>query len=121
MGSQIAAHCVNAGFDVLLLDIAPTELTTHEAAKGLTLDSKPVRNRIVNAGMDAAKKIKPAAFFSSKPAGSIRAGNFDDDLGQLSGVDWVIEAVVEKLEVKRDLFGRVEKFLKPNAIISSNT
>ncbi|HKA21182.1 MAG TPA: 3-hydroxyacyl-CoA dehydrogenase/enoyl-CoA hydratase family protein [Blastocatellia bacterium] len=121
MGSQIAAHCVNAGFDVLLLDIVPTELTPQEAARGLTLDSKPVRNRIVNAGLDVANKIRPAAFFSSKPAGAIRTGNFDDDLGQLSGVDWVIEAVVERLEVKRDLLSRIEKFLKSDAIISSNT
>src|SRR5215813_10561163 len=121
MGSQIAAHCANAGFDVLLLDIVPTELTPQEAARGLTLESKQVRNRIVNAGLDVAKKIKPAAFFSSKPAGAIKTGNFDDDLEQLSGVDWVIEAVVEKLEVKRDLLARVEKYLEPYAIISSNT
>ena len=121
MGSQIAAHCVNAGFDVLLLDIVPTEPTPQETARGLTLDSKPVRNRIVNTGLDAAKKMRPAAFFSSKPAGRIQTGNFDDDLGQLSGVDWVIEAVVEKLEVKRDLFGRVETLVNPDAIISSNT
>jgi 3-hydroxyacyl-CoA dehydrogenase len=121
MGSQIAAHCANAGFDVLLLDIVPNELTPQEAATGLTLESKQVRNRIVNAGFDAARKIKPAAFFSSKPAGIIQTGNFDDDLGQLSGVDWVIEAVVERLEIKRDLFARVEKFLQPDTIISSNT
>jgi 3-hydroxyacyl-CoA dehydrogenase len=81
MGSQIAAHCVNAGFDVLLLDIVPRELTPQEAAQGLTLESKQVRNRIVNAGLDSAKKIRPAAFFSSKPAGTIESGNFDDDLG----------------------------------------
>ena len=64
MGAQIAAHCANAGLDVLLLDIAPRELTKQEEAHGLTLESKQVRNSIVNAGLEAAKKIKPAAFFS---------------------------------------------------------
>jgi 3-hydroxyacyl-CoA dehydrogenase len=121
MGAQIAAHCANAGLDVLLLDIAPKELTKQEEARGLTLESKPVRNRIVNAGLEAAKKIKPAAFFSPKLTGRITPGNFEDDLEKVAEVDWVIEAVVEKLEIKRELFKRVEKFLQPDTIISSNT
>jgi len=121
MGAQIAAHCANAGLNVLLLDIAPKELTKQEEARGLTLESRQVRNRIVNAGLEAAKRIKPAAFFSSKLAGLITTGNFDDDLEKVSAVDWVIEAIVEKLEIKRDLFTRVEAFLKPTTIISSNT
>ncbi len=121
MGAQIAAHCANAGLDVLLLDIAPKELTKQEEARGLTLATKQVRNRIVNAGLEAAKKIKPSAFFSTKLAGLITTGNLDDDLEKVSGVDWVIEAVVEKLPIKRDLFTRIEAFLKPDTIISSNT
>jgi len=121
MGAQIAAHCANAGLDVLLLDIAPKELTKQEEARGLTLDSRAVRNRIVNAGLDAAKKIKPAAFFSPKVASLITTGNFDDDLEKVSSVDWIIEAVIEKLEIKRDLFSRVDKFRKPGTIVSSNT
>lgn len=121
MGAQIAAHCANAGLEVLLLDIAPKELTKQEEARGLTLESKSVRNRIVNAGLEAAKKIKPAAFFSPKLTGLISPGNFEDDLEKVSGVDWVIEAVVEKLEIKRELFKRVERFLQPDTIISSNT
>lgn len=121
MGAQIAAHCANAGLDVLLLDIAPKELTKQEEARGLTIESKSVRNRIVNAGLESAKKIKPAAFFSPKLAGLIKTGNFEDDLEKLSEVEWVIEAVVEKLEIKRDLLTKVERFLQPNAIISSNT
>lgn len=121
MGAQIAAHCANAGLDVLLLDIAPKELTKQEEARGFTLETKSVRNRIVNAGLEAAKKIKPAAFFSPKLAGLITTGNFEDDLEKVSGADWVIEAIIEKLEIKRDLFTRVEKFLQPNTIISSNT
>jgi 3-hydroxyacyl-CoA dehydrogenase len=121
MGAQIAAHCANAGLEVLLLDIAPKELTRQEEARGLTLESKQVRNRIVNAGLEAAKKIKPAAFFSPKLSSLIKTGNFDDDLEKVSGVDWIIEAVLEKLEIKRDLFSRVDRFRKPGTIVSSNT
>jgi 3-hydroxyacyl-CoA dehydrogenase len=121
MGAQIAAHSANAGLEVLLLDIAPRELTKQEEARGLTLESRQVRNRIVNAGLEAAKKIKPAAFFSPKLAGLITTGNFDDDLEKVSGVDWIIEAVVEKVEIKRDLFARVERFRKPGTVVSSNT
>jgi len=121
MGSQIAAHCANAGLEVLLLDIAPTELTKQEEARGLTLEHKQIRNRIVNNGLETAKKIKPAAFLSPKLAGLITTGNFDDDLERVSKVDWVIEAIVERLDIKRDLFLRVEKFLQSDTIISSNT
>ncbi|HJZ66685.1 MAG TPA: 3-hydroxyacyl-CoA dehydrogenase family protein, partial [Blastocatellia bacterium] len=121
MGAQIAAHCANAGLEVLLLDIAPKELTKQEELRGLTVESKQVRNRIVNAGLEAAKKIKPAAFFSPKLAGLVAIGNFDDDLEKVSVVDWIIEAVVEKLEIKRDLFARVERFRKAGTIVSSNT
>ena len=121
MGAQIAAHCANAGLEVLLLDIAPKELTKQEESRGLTLESKPVRNRIVNAGLEAAKKIKPAAFFSPKLSSLIDVGNFDDDLAKLSGVDWIIEAIVEKLDIKRDLFSKVDKVRKAGTIVSSNT
>jgi len=121
MGAQIAAHCANAGLEVLLLDITPKELTKQEEARGLTLESKAVRNRIVNGGLDAAKKIKPAAFFSPRVTGLISTGNFDDDLEKLSSADWIIEAVIEKLEIKRDLFSRVDRFRKTGTIVSSNT
>ena len=121
MGAQIAAHCANAGVDVLLLDIAPTELTKQEESRGLTLESKQVRNRIANAGLEAAKRIKPAAFFSPKLAGLITIGNFEDDLEKLAGVDWIIEAIVEKLDIKRDLLSRVERVRKATTIVSSNT
>ena len=121
MGAQIAAHCANAGLEVLLLDIAPSELTRQEEARGLTLDSKPVRNRIVNSGLETAKKIRPAAFFSPKSASRVTTGNFDDDLEKVSSVDWIIEAIVEKLGIKRDLFARVERFRKAGTIVSSNT
>jgi 3-hydroxyacyl-CoA dehydrogenase len=121
MGAQIAAHLANAGIEVLLLDIAPTELNEQEKAKGLTLESPAVRNRIVRAGFEAAKKIKPAAFFSAAETELISTGNFEDDLGKLTSYDWIIEAIVEKLEIKRDLFGRVDKVRKAGTIVTSNT
>lgn len=121
MGAQIAAHLANAGVEVLLLDIAPTELTSEEQARGLTLDNPKVRNRIANTGLEAAKKIKPAAFFSASKASLITTGNFDDDLKKIEKVDWVIEAIVEKLEIKRDLFARVDRHRKAGSIVSSNT
>jgi 3-hydroxyacyl-CoA dehydrogenase len=121
MGAQIAAHLANAGLEVLLLDIAPTQLTKEEEARGLTLESRQVRNRIVNAGLAAAQKIKPAAFFSPAVARLVSAGNFEDDLAKVAEADWIIEAIVEKLEIKRDLFARISKHRKPGAIVSSNT
>jgi 3-hydroxyacyl-CoA dehydrogenase len=121
MGAQIAAHFANAGVEVLLLDIAPQELTPQEQGKGLALESRAVRNRVVGAGLEAAKKIKPAAFFAPPVVGLITTGNFADDLEKLAGADWIIEAIVEKLDIKRDLYARVEKYRKPGAIVTSNT
>jgi 3-hydroxyacyl-CoA dehydrogenase len=121
MGAQIAAHLANAGVEVLLLDIALKQLNEQETARGLTLDSSAVRNRIVRAGLEGAKKIKPAAFFSSASIELISIGNFDDDFGRLSEADWIIEAVIEKLEIKRDLFARVDKVRASGTIVSSNT
>ncbi len=121
MGAQIAAHLANAGIPCLLLDIAPKELTPEEQAKGLTLESRAVRNRISQAGFDAAQKAKPAAFFVADAAKLVTVGNFEDDLPKLKDCDWVIEAIVEKLEIKRSLYERIEPHLKPEAIITSNT
>ncbi|MEP7271123.1 MAG: 3-hydroxyacyl-CoA dehydrogenase NAD-binding domain-containing protein [Acidobacteriota bacterium] len=121
MGAQIAAHLANAGIPSLLLDIAPKELTPDETARGLTLESPTVRNRIAQAGLDGAKKARPAAFFSPELASLVSVGNFDDDLPRLKNCDWVIEAIIENLEIKRSLYTRVEPHLKPDAIVSSNT
>ena len=101
MGAQIAAHLANAGVPTLLLDIAPRELTPDEQAKGLGLDSQQVRNRIARNGFEAAKKAKPAAFFTPDVASLVTVGNFDDDLAKLKDCDLIIEAVVENLEIKR--------------------
>src|SRR3954471_15943983 len=97
MGAQIAAHLANAGLPTLLLDIAPRELTPAEQAGGLTLESKPVRDRIAKAGLEAAKKAKPAAFFTPETARLISVGNFDDDMVRIKDCDLIIEAVVENL------------------------
>ncbi len=121
MGARIAAHLANAGFPCYLLDIVPGELTADEKARGLALDHPDVRNRIVRAGLEAAKKAKPAAFFTPDRARLITAGNFDDNLPWVAEADWIIEAVAENLEIKRKLLERVEKFRKPGTLVSTNT
>ncbi|HZS09970.1 MAG TPA: 3-hydroxyacyl-CoA dehydrogenase NAD-binding domain-containing protein [Blastocatellia bacterium] len=121
MGSQIAAHIANAGIPCLLLDIAPKELTPEEQAKGLSLESPQVRNRIISAGWEFAKKAKPAALFSPEVANLVTLGNFEDDLAKIKDCDWVVEAIVENLDIKRSLYARVEPHLKPEAIVTSNT
>jgi 3-hydroxyacyl-CoA dehydrogenase len=121
MGAQIAAHLANAGVPTLLLDIAPSELSAEEKVKDLTLEAKEVRNRIARAGFEAAKKARPAAFFTPELASLVTIGNFDDDLAKLKDVDLIIEAVVENLEIKRSLYERVEEHRRPGSIIGSNT
>ena len=121
MGAQIAAHLANTGIPTLLLDIAPQEPTPEETAKGLTLNSREVRDRIARAGFEAAKKAKPAAFFAAEKAALVSVGNFDDDLPKLKDCDLIIEAVVENLEIKRRLYERVEQFRRPGSIVGSNT
>lgn len=121
MGAQIAAHLANAGVPTILLDIVPRELTAEEQARGLTLEAKPVRNRVAQAGLDAARKAKPAAFFVPDNAALVSVGNFEDDLPKLKDCDLIIEAVVENLAIKRGLFELVEQHRRPEAIIGSNT
>ncbi|RMG52340.1 MAG: 3-hydroxyacyl-CoA dehydrogenase/enoyl-CoA hydratase family protein [Acidobacteria bacterium] len=121
MGSQIAAHLANAGIETVLLDIVPRELSEEEAAQGLTLESPEVRNRIVRRGLEYARKVKPAAFFVPEAAELIRLGNFEDNMDWLQEVDWIIEAVVEDLTIKRALFRRVEQHRRPGTIVTSNT
>ena len=121
MGGGIAAHAANAGCQVVLLDIAPTELTPEEQAKGLALESKAVRNRIVNTLFDRVKKARPAAFFTPERAAQIKVGNLTDDLGLIADADWIVEVIVEQLEPKRALMERIEQVRKPGSIVSSNT
>ena len=109
MGARIAAHFANAGIPSFLLDIVPPD------ADG------PARNKIAAAGLEAAKKSKPAAFFEPGLARLVTIGNFDDDLKRLVDVDWIIEAVVENLEIKRGLLKKVEAIRKPGTIVTTNT
>ncbi len=121
MGAAIAAHAANSGLEVDLLDIAPNELTEEEEQKGLTLESPEVRNRIVNAGFERMKNARPPALMSERVVERMRTGNFEDDLERVKDADWILEAIVEKLEPKQDLMARVEERAKSDAIISSNT
>lgn len=121
MGSRIACHFANIGLEVLLLDIAPKELTEIEAKKGLGLEHSSVKNRIVNDSLQAAIKSKPAPLYESSKASLIATGNFDDDLSKISESDWTIEVIVENLEIKKMLFEKVEKYRKAGTLITSNT
>lgn len=121
MGAGIAAHLANAGIQTLLLDIAPQDLTPDEEKKGLTLESKAVRNRIVNSLFEAAKKLKPAPFMLGENAALITTGNFEDDLQKIKDCDFVVEAVVENLDIKHKIFAEVEKHRKADSVIASNT
>lgn len=121
MGSRIAAHFANIGVDVLLLDIVPKEPSETEQAKGLTTASPAVRNRIVNDSFQAMLKASPASLYTPKFAERIKLGNFDDNLKEIATYDWVIEVVVERLDIKRSVYERVEQFRKPGTLITSNT
>ena len=121
MGARIAAHLANAGVPCFLLDIAPAELSAEEKRRGLAVTHPEVRNRIVRAGLEAAKKSRPAAFFTPDAARLITVGNFEDDLAWCGQVDWIIEAVAENLEIKRGLLERVEQHRKPGTIVTTNT
>lgn len=121
MGSRIAGHFANIGVEVLLLDICPKELTEAEQAKGLTLESKPVRNRIVGQAWKQTLKAKPAALYNASVAHRVSLGNFEDDMAKIKDADWVIEVVVENLKIKKIVFDQVEQHRKPGTIITSNT
>ena len=121
MGSRIACHFANIGVEVVLLDIVPREPNEKEQAKGLTLEHPAVRNRIVNDSLQAAIKSNPAPLYDKAFAKRITTGNFDDDLAQVAEVDWIIEVVVERLDIKQQVFEKVEKHRKPGTIITSNT
>ncbi|TVZ51296.1 3-hydroxyacyl-CoA dehydrogenase/enoyl-CoA hydratase family protein [Dokdonia sp. Hel_I_53] len=121
MGSGIACHFANIGVDVLLLDIVPRELNDKEKAKGLTLEDKVVRNRIVNDALTAALKSKPSPIYSQSFANRITTGNLEDDISKVKDVDWIIEVVVERLDIKKQVFENLEKHRTPGTLITSNT
>src|SRR5690606_27560784 len=121
MGSRIACHFANIGIEVLLLDIVPRELLPQEEAKGLTLESPIVRNRVVNNSLDTALKTNPSAIYSKRYVKRIRTGNFEDDMSAIAACDWVIEVVVERLDIKKAVFEQVEQHRKAGTLITSNT
>ncbi|MEM9554372.1 MAG: 3-hydroxyacyl-CoA dehydrogenase NAD-binding domain-containing protein [Acidobacteriota bacterium] len=121
MGAAIAAHVANAGLPVLLLDIVPRELTEKEAARGANLDDRAVRDRIARDGLERIAKLKPASFMSRAARSLVSIGNLEDDLERLAGIDWIVEAVVERLDIKRDLMARIDAVRHARAIVTTNT
>lgn len=121
MGSRIACHFANIGVEVLLLDIAPKELTPEEQAKGLALTHPTVKNRIVNAALQTTVKTNPSAIYSQSVLKRVSTGNFEDDMSKIANCDWIIEVVVENLGIKQKVFEQVEQFRKPGTLVTSNT
>ncbi len=121
MGSGIACHFANIGVEVLLLDIVPRELSEQEKKKGLTLEDQPVRNRLVNDALQASLKSKPSPIYHKEFAHRIKTGNLQDDISKVSEADWIIEVVVERLDIKKKVFDDLEKYRKKGTLISTNT
>jgi 3-hydroxyacyl-CoA dehydrogenase len=121
MGAQIAAHLANVGIPSLLLDIVPGELTPDEAKKGLTHQSPAVRNRFAQGALQKLATMKPSPVYSREALELITPGNFEDDLGKVAEADFIIEAVVENLAIKQDLWKRVAAYWRPGSVVASNT
>ncbi len=121
MGSGIACHFANIGVEVLLIDIIPRELNDKEKAAGLSLKDKAVRNRIVNDSLKATLKSKPSPIYKQSFANRIETGNFDDDLAKIRECDWIIEVVIERLDIKQSVFEKVDKLRTPGTLVTSNT
>jgi len=121
MGSGIACHFANIGCEVLLLDIVPRELTDKEKKQGLTLEDEQVRNRMVNQNLQSALKSNPSPIYKKEFAQRISAGNLDDDLSKIKDSDWIIEVVVERLDIKQKVFEQIEEHRKKGTLVTSNT
>ncbi|KQS25402.1 3-hydroxyacyl-CoA dehydrogenase/enoyl-CoA hydratase family protein [Dyadobacter sp. Leaf189] len=121
MGSRIACHFANIGVEVLLLDIVPKELSEAEKAKGISAEHPAFRNKIVNESLQQTLKATPASLYSPPFASRIKTGNFEDNLADIKNYDWVIEVVVERLDIKKSLFEKVDALRKPGTLITSNT
>ena len=113
MGSRIAAHLANCGIPVLLLDIVPSNLGSSDTAKG--------RNAVAQSSVDTLLKAKPAAFYEPSLASLVTIGNFEDDLPKLADCDWIVEAIIENVKIKHDLYAKLETVRKEGSIVSSNT
>jgi 3-hydroxyacyl-CoA dehydrogenase len=121
MGAQIAAHLANVGTPVLLMDIVPSELTPEEQKRGLTLQSPQVRNRVTQTLFDRAKKLSPSPLFTPETASLVRLGNVEDNLKEIADADWIIEAVLERMDLKRDLHKKIAALARPDALVTTNT
>ena len=121
MGSRLACHFANVGLQVLLLDIAPKELNDDEKKKGLTLDNPKVKNRIVDSALASTLKSNPSPIYKKEFVSRITTGNFDTNMKDIADCDWILEAVVENINIKKSVFDNVEKFRKPGTLITSNT
>jgi len=121
MGSGIACHFANIGVEVLLLDIIPIELNDKEKQKGLTLEDKVVRNRLVNDSLAQSVKSKPSPLYHKNYLDRISTGNLDDDIAKIKDVDWIIEVVVERLDIKKQVFDKLEQYRTPGTLITTNT
>ena len=121
MGSRIACHMANIGLDVILLDIAPIELTKVEIKAGLSLNDPKVKDRIVEVALKSALKSKPAPLFKKEYASRIKIGNLSDDFEKISDADWIIEVVIERLDIKKQIFEQIAQYRKKGSIVSSNT
>ncbi|WP_027138716.1 3-hydroxyacyl-CoA dehydrogenase/enoyl-CoA hydratase family protein [Gaetbulibacter saemankumensis] len=121
MGSGIACHFANIGVEVLLLDIIPKELTDSEKSKGLTLDDTVVRNRLVNDDLQKALKSKPSPIYHASFSKRISTGNLEDDISKVADADWIMEVVIERLDIKKTVFEKLEKYRTPGTLITSNT
>ncbi len=121
MGATIAAQLANVGIDTFLLDIVPPALTEEDQKKGITDESKRFRDRLAANGLKAALKSKPASFYLPENSDMITIGNMEDNLDRLSSVDWIIEVVVERIDIKKKVFEKIEGVLTPGTVISSNT
>ncbi|WP_082233473.1 3-hydroxyacyl-CoA dehydrogenase/enoyl-CoA hydratase family protein [Halobacillus massiliensis] len=121
MGAGIAAHLANVGIPTLMLDMVPRDLTDKEKSKGLSINDRSVRNRIANENKEKLKKQKPSPITSKANLDLIATGNFTDDMEKLKDVDWVIEVVVENLDIKKKVFAQVDQHRKKGSIVSSNT
>jgi len=121
MGSGIACHFANIGVEVLLLDIVPKKLTNAEGKQGKTLEDTSVRNRIVNNALQSSLKSNPSPIYNKNFAKRIETENLEDDISKVKDVDWIIEVVVERLDIKKQVFENLEKHRTPGTLISSNT
>lgn len=121
MGSRIACHFANIGVEVLLLDIVPDKLTDVENTKKLTLKDEIVRNRIVNDALKNTLKSKPSPIYKQSFASLIETGNFEDDISKIKDADWIMEVVVERLDIKKIIFDKVVKYRTKGTLVTSNT